>query len=95
MVVPGGINFSPAFGGGGKLLLMLYGGAGTAPGCGCGGPSSSTFVVGVGCIGTYLWAPLVGTGIAGAPGLAAGYELMEDWKAVVVVLFVLGPLWVP
>jgi hypothetical protein len=74
---------------------MLYGGAGTAPGCGGGGPLSSTFVVGVGCIGTYLWAAPVGAGIASSPGCAAGYELVEDRIAVVVAVFVLGLLWIP
>lgn len=74
---------------------MLFGGAGTAPGCGGGGPSSSTFVVDVGCIGAYLWTALVGAGIAGAPGRATGYELVENGIAVVVAVFVLGPLWVP
>jgi len=90
----GGLNFSPAFGGGVKLLLKLFGCAGTAPGCGGGGPSSSILVVRVGCVGAYLWAALVGAGITGALGLAAGYELVEDGIAVVVVVFTLGALWV-
>jgi len=76
-------------------LLLLFSGVGTAPGCGGGGPCSSSLVVNVGCIGAYLWAALVGAGIAGAPGRAAGYELVEDGIAVVVAVFVLGPLWVP
>jgi hypothetical protein len=49
------------------------------------------FVVGVGCTGTYLWLADVDAGIAGAPGRAIGYEVVEDGMAVVVAMFVLGP----
>jgi hypothetical protein len=72
------------------LLLKLFGGAGTAPGCGGGGPTSVILVVRVGCVGTYLWVALVGVGIAGAPGLGDGYELVEDGAVVVVAVVLLG-----
>lgn len=89
-----GFEFWPAFGGGSNLLLKLSGAVGNAPGWGGGGPSLSVFVVCVGCAGAYLWAILVGAGITGAPGRAAGYELVEDSAVVVVAVFVLGALWV-
>jgi hypothetical protein len=73
------LYFSPAFGGGGILLIV-----GAAPGCGGGGPFSVSFlVVGVGCNGAYLCvAAPVGAGIAGAPGCAGGYEV-DDVNVVV------------
>ena len=77
----GGWYVLPAFGGGGKLLLLC--GIGTAPGCGAGGLSSSVFVVGVGCTGTYCCAAVVGAG-AVAPGRADGYEDVDVDVAVVI-----------
>ena len=61
----GGLNFSPALGGGGTVLL--FEGVGNEPPCGGGGPCDWLVDVGVGWEGAYCCADPVG-----AAGLAPG-----------------------